>query len=103
MPGGVPDLSPRFNLDWSAAKNWVDRNKVNMGELPPYIASVATALMEDQGMDRSRAIATGVTSVAWWCEHGTARNLKGNPKVSPAVRAAACEQIAMWKAMVAEA
>lgn len=103
MPGGVPDLSPRFNLDWSANKNWVDKNNITPGELPKYIGSVATALMEDAGMDRSHAIATAVNTVAYWCATGIARNLKGNPKVSPAVRAAACANIAQWKAMVAAA
>lgn len=102
MPGGVPDLTPRFSLDWSEKKNWVDKNNITPEKLPPYIASVATALIEDQGMDRSTAIATAITSVEWWCEKGTARNLKGNPPVSKAVQAAACTNMALWRAMVAE-
>lgn len=99
MPGGVPDLTPRFNLDWSAAKNWVDR----VGDLPKYIASVATALIEDAGMSRQRAIATAVNTVRKWCATGRAHNLKGNPKLSPAVKAAACANYAEWKAKVAAA
>lgn len=99
MPGGVPDLSPRFNLDLSAAQNWVDR----VGDLPPYIASVATALIQDAGMDRAHAIATAVNTVKYWCKTGIARNLKGNPRVSPAVQAAACENVAEWEAKKAAA
>lgn len=99
MPGGVPDLTPRYSLDWSAAQNWVDR----VGDLPKYIASVATALIDDAGMDRGHAIATAVNTVRIWCETGIARNLKGNPRVSGAVRAAACANYAEWRAKVAAA
>ncbi len=101
MPGGVPDLTPRYSLDWSAAKNWVDKSAT--GELPKYIGSIATALIDDAGMDRGHAIATAVNTVRIWCQTGRARNLKGNPKVSPAVRAAACANYAEWKAMVSAA
>lgn len=96
MPGGVPDLTPRFPLDWSAALNNIDR----AGGLPKYIASVATALMEDHGFSRERAIRTGVNTVAKWCATGRAHNLKGNPKLSPAVRAAACESIRDWNTRI---
>ncbi len=101
MPGGVPDTTPRFNLDWSPKKNWVDKSAT--GELPGYIGSVATALMQDAGMDRSRAIAVAVNTVKYWCATGIARNLKGSPRVSPAVRAAACAHVAQWEAMKAAA
>lgn len=90
--GGVPDLSPRFDLDWSPRENNIDKR----GGLPKYIASVATALIQDAGMSRERAIATAVNTVRSWCATGHARNLKGNPKLSPAVKAAACAQIADW-------
>lgn len=35
MPGGVPDTTPRFNLDYSTKQNWID--KTTTGELPGYI------------------------------------------------------------------
>lgn len=96
MPGGVPDLSPRFDLNLSPKVNEIERR----GGLPKYIASVATALIQDAGMARDRAIATAVNTVRSWCATGHARNLKGNPKLSPAVRAAACAQIADWDARI---
>jgi hypothetical protein len=92
MPGGVPDTSPRFSLNWSPKVNYIEK----VGDLPKYIASVATALIQDAGMSREHAIATAVNTVRSWCKTGHARNLKGNPKLSPAVHAEACKQIADW-------
>lgn len=96
MPGGVPDLTPRYSLNWSPRKNNIERR----GGLPKYIASVATALIDDAGFSRERAIATAVNTVRIWCATGRARNLKGNPKLSAAVRAAACANIADWNARI---
>lgn len=96
MPGGVPDLSPRFSVNWSPKVNTIEKR----GGLPKYIASVATALIEDAGMARERAIATAVNTVRSWCKTGRARNLKGNPKLSPAVHAAACAEIADWDSRI---
>lgn len=49
-------------------------------------------------MARSRAIAVAVNTVKKWCATGRAHNLRGNPKLSPAVRAAACAAVAHWNA-----
>lgn len=99
MPKGIPDTSPRFSLDWSPKKNFWDK----VGGLPKYIASVATALIQDRGMDRGRAIATAKNRVEHWCTTGHDNNLKGNPPVSKAVQAAACAAIAEWKTKLARA
>jgi len=74
-----------------------------VGDLPKYIASIATALIQDAGMSRQRAIATAVNTVKKWCATGIAHNLKGNPRLSPAVRAAACAAVAEWEAKKAAA
>ncbi len=95
MPGGVPDLTPRYSLNWSPKVNNIEKR----GGLPKYIASVATALI-DGGMTRERAIPVAVNTVKVWCATGHARNLKGNPKVSAAVQAAACANIADWNARI---
>jgi hypothetical protein len=71
--------------------------------LPKYIASVATALIQDAGMSRQHAIATAVNTIKKWCATGIAHNLKGSPKLSPAVRAAACANAAEWEAKKAAA
>lgn len=93
MPNGVPDLDPRFSLNWSPRKNEVEKR----GGLPPYIASIASALI-DKGIPRPRAIAIAVNMTRKMCATGRATNLKGNPRVSPAVQAAACAAAADFKA-----
>jgi len=94
MPGGVPDLTPRHDLNISPKTNWVE----DRGGLPRYIESVASALV-DQGMTRQRAIAVAVNTVKKWCATGRAHNLASNPPLSPAVRSAACAAVAHWEAM----
>jgi hypothetical protein len=95
LAGGVPALHPerRGQLDVSPKANWVERR----GGLPPYINSVATALVR-QGMTRSRAIATAVNVAKKTCATGL---WGGNPKIkiSGAIRSAACAAVAQWEAM----
>ena len=93
MPGGVPDLTPRQDLNWSPKVNEIERR----GGLPKYVESVASALI-DRGIPRSRAIAIAVVWTRKVCATGHAPNLRGNPRVSPAVRAAACAAAADFKA-----
>lgn len=100
MPNGVPDLTPEISLDWKPGKsNWVDA----VGGLPKYIESIASSLVTKRGISRSRAIAIAVNMVKKMATTGRATNLKGNPKVSPAVRSAAIAAVADWERKKAQA
>ncbi len=94
MGQGVPSLHPerRGSLNLSPKRNKVE----NMGGLPAYVVSVATALMRG-GMTRSHAIATARNVMKKTCATGYWR---GNPKspVSPAIRAACCAAVAEMEA-----
>jgi hypothetical protein len=63
-------------------------------KLPAYIQNIAKALMRDEGFDKAHAIATAVSQCRKW---------KDDPKVSPAVRAAAAKAIAEWDLLRARA
>jgi len=63
-------------------------------KLPAYIQNIAKALMRDEGFDKAHAIATAVSRCRKW---------KDDPKVSPAVRAAAAKAIAEWDELRARA
>lgn len=96
MAGGVPALHPerRGQLNWSPKANYVEKR----GGLPAYINSVSTAFVR-QGLPRSEAIQRAIGAVRNWCKYGTIRGEHGGPKVSPAVRAAACKAAAQWEAL----
>lgn len=102
LAGGVPALHPerKGQLNKSPKKNWVEKR----GGLPTYINSFATALKrENPSWTTSRAIAVAVNMAKKICSTGRAMNLKGKPKVSPAVRTAACGAVASWNAKKAGA
>lgn len=94
MGEGVPSLHPerRGSLNLSPEENKVEE----MGGLPAYVVSVATALMRG-GMTRSHAIATARNVMKKTCATGYWR---GDPKspVSAAIRAACCAAEAEMKA-----
>lgn len=92
---GVPALHPERKgaLNVSPKANWVEKK----GGLPPYINSVATALVRG-GMDRSTAIATAVNQIKKTCATGHWGG-RPNAPVSPAIKAAACSAVTRWEAM----
>ena len=57
--------------------------------LPFYVQHIADALMRDQGMDESQAIATAINAVRRWAE--------GDGNVHPEVRQAAQRAVAEWE------
>lgn len=63
--------------------------KVKGMQLPAYIQNIAKALMRDQGMAMSHAIATAIAAVKRWA--------RGGGNVSPEVRAAAAKAVAEWE------
>ena len=73
-----------------------DRHVGGKQKLPNYIEHIAHALMRDQGMDESRAIATAINAVKRWA----AGDLHwGKGKVSPEVQAASQRALAEWEAL----
>ena len=58
-------------------------------KLPNYIEHIADALMRDQGMDESAAIATAINAVRRWA--------RGRGDVTPEVRAASQRAVAEWE------
>lgn len=100
LAGGVPALHPerKGQLNRSKLKNWVEKN----GGLPPYINSVATALLRDHPeWPISRVIATAVNWAKKTC--ATGRAFGGKVKVSSAVQKAACNAVKQWEAKKAAA
>jgi 8-oxo-dGTP pyrophosphatase MutT (NUDIX family) len=71
-----------------------DRHVGGKQKLPNYIEHIAHALMRDQGMDESRAIATAINAVKRWA----AGDLHwGKGKVTPEVQAASRRALAEWE------
>ncbi len=71
-----------------------DKHVPEMQQLPAYVQNTARALMRDQGMEESHAIATALTSIDEW-RHGTA--FGGKVKVTPQVQEAARRAWAEWE------
>lgn len=65
-----------------------------MQQLPAYVQNTARALIRDQGMDESRAIATAINAIKEWAR---GRAFGGRVKVTPQVRAAARAAIEEWE------
>lgn len=74
--------------------NTPDRHVPEKQQLPAYIQNTAKALMRDQGMDESRAIATAITAIHEWAK-GTA--FGGHVKVTEEVRQAAQAALREWE------
>ena len=73
-----------------------DRHVSTMQQLPAYFQNTARALMRDEGMEESRAIATAINAVKEWAE---GRAFGGKVKVTPQVQAAARRALAEWAAL----
>lgn len=67
-------------------------------QLPAYIQNIAHALMRDQGMKRSKAIAFAVNAVKRWARGELGW---GKRKVTPEVQAAAKRTLAEWERLKA--
>jgi hypothetical protein len=65
-----------------------------MQQLPAYIQNVARALMRDQGIGESQAIATAINAVKEWAR---GRAFGGKVKVTRQVREAAQRAIDEWE------
>jgi len=74
--------------------NTPDRHVPEKQQLPAYIQNTAKALMRDQGMDESRAIATAISAIHEWAK-GTA--FGGHVKVTEEVRQAAQAALKEWE------
>jgi hypothetical protein len=70
-----------------------DRHVGERQKLPNYIEHIAAALMRDQGMGESQAIATAINAVKRWAEGrlGWGRRRKVHPEVIAASRRALAE------------
>ena len=80
----------------SAAKGlWHTPSKKvpQLQQLPAYVQNTARALMRDQGMDESQAIATAVNAVKEWA---TGRAFGGKVPVTPEVQQAAQRAMDEW-------
>jgi 8-oxo-dGTP pyrophosphatase MutT (NUDIX family) len=71
-----------------------DRHTGEKEQLPAYIQNIAHALMRDQGMEESRAIATAINAVKRWAKGDLHW---GKRKVTPEVQAAARRALAEWE------
>ena len=71
-----------------------DRHVGGKQQLPAYIQNIAHALMRDQGMEESRAIATAINAVKRWAR-GDLHWGRGH--VTPEVQAASQRALAEWE------
>ena len=71
-----------------------DRHVSAAQQLPAYIQNTARALMRDQDMDESQAIATAVNAVKEWA---AGRAFGGHVKVTDEVRQAAQQALREWE------
>lgn len=67
-----------------------------MQQLPAYVQNTARALMRDQGMGESQAIATAINAIKEWAR---GRAFGGRVKVTEEVRQAAQAAIDEWEAL----
>jgi len=73
-----------------------DKHVPEKQQLPAYIQHTAKALMRDQGMDESQAIATAINAVKSWA---AGEAFGGHVKVTEEVRQAAQAAIKEWEAL----
>lgn len=101
---GIPYIRPKAEVNIERVpgdNNWIEKLPPGLKGLPDYIRSLAHKLHTTQGWTISRSVAVAINMVRYMCVTGRAIHLKGRPKVSAAVRAAACEAIGKWEAMKA--
>lgn len=75
-----------------------DKHVPEKQKLPNYIEHIAAALMRDQGMGESQAIATAINAVKRWAK-GDLR--WGKKKITPEVIAASRRALAEWEKLKA--
>lgn len=75
-----------------------DRHVPSKQKLPNYIEHIAAALMRDQGLDESTAIAYAINAVKRWAK---GRLGWGKRKVTPEVMAASRRALAEWNKLKA--
>jgi hypothetical protein len=73
-----------------------DRHVGQRQKLPNYVEQVAAALMRDQGMGESQAIATAINAIKRWAKGDLHW---GRGKVTPEVIAASKRALAEWEAL----
>lgn len=71
-----------------------DKHTPAKQQLPAYIQNIARALMRDQGMGESQAIATAINAVKRWARGDLHW---GHGKLHPEVKAAAQRALAEWE------
>jgi hypothetical protein len=71
-----------------------DKHSPQRQQLPAYIQNTAHALMRDQDMEESRAIATAINAVKEWAQ---GRAFGGHVKVADEVRQAAQRALQEWE------
>jgi hypothetical protein len=71
-----------------------DRHVGHRQKLPNYVEHIAHALMRDQGMGESQAIATAINAVKRWARGDLHW---GRGKVTPEVRAASQRALQEWE------
>ena len=71
-----------------------DRHVSAAQQLPAYVQNTARALMRDQGMDESQAIATAINAVKEWA---AGRAFGGKVPVTPEVQQAAHRALSEWE------
>ncbi len=71
-----------------------DRHVSTVQQLPAYFQNTARALMRDQGMGESEAIATAVNAVKEWA---AGRAFGGHVHVTPEVQQAAQRALQEWE------
>jgi hypothetical protein len=67
-------------------------------QLPAYVQNTAKALMRDQGMSESEAIATAINAIRQWAQ---GRAFGGKVKVTDEVRQAAKNALSEWERLKA--
>ena len=71
-----------------------DRHVSTVQQLPAYFQNTARALMRDQGMGESEAIATAINAVKEWAQ---GHAFGGHVKVTPEVQEAAQRALDEWE------
>jgi hypothetical protein len=90
------------DLDWSPAKNWIDRLPAPLGAAfkKSWIYRAAKHLVYEKQMPRSRAFAVAVNAAKRGCATGDV-NFPGAQQVNAKSRAEMCAAVATWEAMKA--
>lgn len=86
----MSDLREYDTSPLGTGKTWFSGNAPGLRHLPMFVRAVAHALMREQGMSKSRAIATAISKMHKWSV---------SPGATPKTRAKAVRAVAQWEAM----